>query len=86
MSEPTAYYLYQRGLLHKENAEKLLANPGLNGPVLVNELLSMVKYLELGMAKQRKESDISCSECGFYEWDADSVPLENCKTCDRERI
>jgi hypothetical protein len=55
MSEPTAYYLYQRGLLHKENAEKLLSNPALNGQAVANELLSMVKYLELGMAKQRKE-------------------------------
>ena len=56
MSEPTAFYLYQRGLLHKENAEKLLSNPALNGQVIANELLSMVKYLELGMAKQRKEA------------------------------
>ncbi len=55
MSEPTAYYLYERGLLHKRNAEKLLSNPALNGQAVANELLSMVKYLELGIAKQRKE-------------------------------
>ena len=27
-----------------------------------------------------------CAECGFYTWDVDSAPLENCNTCGRERI
>jgi peptide subunit release factor 1 (eRF1) len=33
-----------------------------------------------------KEEKDKCKECGFYTWDADSAPLENCKTCGRERI
>ena len=57
MSDPTATYLYERGMLHKRNAEKLLGSPALNGQEVVNELMSMVNYLELGMVKQRKESD-----------------------------
>lgn len=57
MSDPTATYLYERGMLHKRNAEKLLASPALNGQEVVNELMSMVHYLELGMAKQRREHD-----------------------------
>lgn len=27
-----------------------------------------------------------CGECGFYTWDPDSVPLESCKSCGREKI
>ena len=27
-----------------------------------------------------------CKECGFYEWDVDSVPIEDCKTCERTRV
>jgi hypothetical protein len=57
MSDPTATYLYERSMLHKRNAEKLLSSPALNGQEVVNELMSMVHYLELGMVKQRKESD-----------------------------
>jgi hypothetical protein len=85
MSDPTATYLYERSMLHKRNAEKLLSSPALNGQEVVSELMSMVHYLELGMAKQRRESDTPCSECGFYEWDSDSAPLKNCQTCGRER-
>lgn len=29
------------------------------------------------------ETDV-CNECGFYLWDADSVPLNNCNSCERE--
>jgi hypothetical protein len=27
-----------------------------------------------------------CNECGFYLWDADSVPLNNCNSCERELV
>ena len=57
MSDPTALYLYERGLFHKRNVEKLLASPALNGQEVVSELMSMVKYLELGIHKQRSEID-----------------------------
>ena len=47
-------------------------------------LLRMVNALnELNLINY-KEKD-KCEECGFYTWDADSVPIENCKTCGRER-
>ena len=55
MSDPTAFYLYQRGLLHKRNAEKMLASPDLNGKEVVSELMNMVKYLEMGIQKQKIE-------------------------------
>ena len=57
MSDPTATYLFERGLLHKRNAEKMLANPDLNGKEVVGELMNMVKYMELGIQKQRAEID-----------------------------
>lgn len=57
MSDPTAYYLFERGLLHKRNAEKMLASPNLNGKEVVSELMSMVKYLEMGIHKQKAEID-----------------------------
>jgi hypothetical protein len=57
MSDPTAYYLFERGLLHKRNAERMLATPDLNGKEVVNELMSMVKYLEMGIHKQKMEID-----------------------------
>ena len=57
MSDPTAYYLFERGLLHKRNAEKMLASPDLNGKEVVSELMSMVKYLEMGIHKQNAEID-----------------------------
>jgi hypothetical protein len=28
----------------------------------------------------------TCDECGFYLWDADSVPLNDCKTCERVKV
>ena len=47
-------------------------------------LIRMVNALnELNLINY-KEKD-KCEECGFYTWDADSVPIENCKTCGRER-
>lgn len=57
MSDPTAYYLFQRGLLHKRNAEKMLASPDLNGREIVSELMSMVKFMEMGVQKQKREID-----------------------------
>lgn len=57
MSDPTAHYLFERGLLHKRNAERMLATPDLNGKEVVNELMSMVKYLEMGIHKQKMEID-----------------------------
>ena len=57
MSDPTAYYLYERGLLHKRNAEKMLASSDLNGKEVVSELMNMVKYLEMGVQKQKAEID-----------------------------
>ena len=30
-----------------------------------------------------EETDV-CNECGFYLWDADSVPLNNFNSCERE--
>lgn len=57
MSDPTAFYLYERGMLHKRNAEAMLASPNLNGKEVVSELMNMVKYLELGIHKQRAEID-----------------------------
>lgn len=49
---------------------------------------------EAELAEQHaKENDVEreydnemCSECGFYFWDADSVPLNNCKTCERVKV
>lgn len=55
MSDPTAYYLFERGLLHKRNAERLLGSQGGSGQEIVNELMSMVKYMELGIHKQKEE-------------------------------
>lgn len=55
MSDPTAYYLFERGLLHKRNAERLLGSQGGSGQEIVNELMSMVKYMELGIHKQKVE-------------------------------
>ena len=57
MSDPTALYLYERGMLHKRNAERLLSSPALNGQEVVSELMSMVKYLEMGIHKQKAEID-----------------------------
>ena len=57
MSDPTAYYLFERGMLHKRNAEKMLASSDLNGKEVVSELMNMVKYLEMGMYKQKAEID-----------------------------
>lgn len=57
MSDPTAYYLFERGLLHKRNAERLLGSQGGSGQEIVNELMSMVKYMELGIHKQKMEID-----------------------------
>lgn len=55
MSDPTAHYLFERGLLHKRNAERMLGSQGGSGQEIVNELMSMVKYMELGIQKQRSE-------------------------------
>lgn len=55
MSDPTAYYLFERGLLHKRNAERLLGSQGGSGQEIVNELMSMVKYMEMGIHKQKEE-------------------------------
>lgn len=55
MSDPTAHYLFERGLLHKRNAERLLGSQGGGGREIVNELMSMVKYLEMGIHKQKME-------------------------------
>ena len=57
MSDPTAYYLFERGVLHKRNAEKMLASSDFNGKEVVSELMNMVKYLEMGMYKQKAEID-----------------------------
>lgn len=57
MSDPTASYLFERGLLHKRNAEKMLASSALNGQEVVSELMNMVKYMEMGIQKQRGEID-----------------------------
>lgn len=57
MSDPTATYLFERGMLHKRNAEKMLASPDLNGKEVVSELMNMVKYLEMGIHKQKAEID-----------------------------
>jgi len=57
MSDPTALYLYERGLLHKRNAERLLGSQGGSGQEIVNELMSMVKYMEMGIHKQKAEID-----------------------------
>jgi hypothetical protein len=35
---------------------------------------------------EREYDNEMCSECGFYLWDADSVPLNNCKTCERVKV
>ena len=35
------------------------------------------------MACLPEEPDV-CNECGFYLWDVDSVPLNNCNNCKRE--
>lgn len=57
MSDPTASYLFERGLLHKRNAERMLGadGGGGGGQEIVNELMSMMKYMELGIQKQRSE-------------------------------
>lgn len=55
MSDPTATYLFERSLLHKRNAERMLGSHGGSGQDIVNELMSMVKYMELGIHKQRAE-------------------------------
>jgi hypothetical protein len=55
MSDPTASYLFERGLLHKRNAERMLGADGGSGQEIVNELMSMMKYMELGIQKQRSE-------------------------------
>lgn len=55
MSDPTAHYLFERGLLHKRNAERMFGADGGSGQEIVNELMSMVKYMELGIQKQRSE-------------------------------
>jgi hypothetical protein len=55
MSDPTASYLFERGLLHKRNAERMLGADGGGGQEIVNELMSMMKYMELGIQKQRSE-------------------------------
>ena len=55
MSDPTACYLFERGLLHKRNAERMLGADGGGGQEIVNELMSMMKYMELGIQKQRSE-------------------------------
>lgn len=55
MSDPTAHYLFERGLLHKRNAERMLGSQGGSGQEIVSELMSMVKYMELGIQKQRSE-------------------------------
>lgn len=55
MSDPTAHYLFERGLLHKRNAERMLGSQGGSGQEIVKELMSMVKYLEMGIQKQRVE-------------------------------
>lgn len=57
MSDPTATYLFERGMLHKRNAEKMLASPDLNGKEVVGELMNMVKYMEMGIHKQKMEID-----------------------------
>ena len=57
MSDPTALYLYERSMLHKRNAERLLSEVSPSGHAVVSELRAMVKYLELGIAKQREEID-----------------------------
>ena len=49
-------------------------------------LIRMVNALnEISFISYKEEKD-KCAECGFYTWDADSAPLENCKTCGRERV
>ena len=55
MSDPTASYLFERGLLHKRNAERMLGADGGGGQEIVDELMSMMKYMELGIQKQRSE-------------------------------
>jgi hypothetical protein len=50
-------------------------------------LIRMVNALnELNLINYKEEKDKPCAECGFYEWDVDSAPLENCSTCGRERV
>ena len=40
------------------------------------------------LEQHAKENSVNemCSECGFYLWDADSVPLNNCNSCKRELV
>ena len=46
----------------------------------------MAKMKEYLLDQCEREKDKPCGECGFYEWDTDSAPLENCSTCGRERV
>lgn len=57
MSDPTAHYLFERGLLHKRNAERMLGADGGSGQEIVKELMLMVKYMEMGVHKQKGEID-----------------------------
>ena len=41
-------------------------------------------FLDKGEGGQVKDKE--CKECGFYEWDADSVPLADCLSCGREKV
>ena len=36
--------------------------------------------------REQEREDKPCGECGFYEWDTDSAPLSDCKTCGRIRV
>ena len=33
-----------------------------------------------------EDRNIECKECGFYKWDTDSMPLNDCNTCGRIKI
>ena len=84
MSKPTKEY-YQakadlcRDLAIKQMVEGDAKEAGAN-------LLRMVNALnEINIINYKEEKEM-CKECGFYTWDTDSVPLENCKTCGRERV
>lgn len=68
-----------RDLAIKQMVEGEAKEAGANLIRMVNALnqINLINY---------KETKDKCEECGFYTWDADSAPLENCKTCGRERV
>lgn len=83
MSKPTKEYYKAKADLCQDLAIKQILE-GNTGEGAKN-LIRMVNALnELNLVNYKK--DKPCSECGFYEWDTDSAPLENCSTCGRERV